>query len=39
VALKKRRPQIFIRTFDGVDLNDPVEAAEGRRVFALHPLR
>ncbi len=29
----------FIRTFDGVDLNDPVEAAEGRRVFKLHPLR
>lgn len=25
----------FIRTFDGVDLNDPVEAAEGRRVFEL----
>jgi deazaflavin-dependent oxidoreductase (nitroreductase family) len=29
----------FIRIFDGVDLNDPVEAAEGRRVFRLHPLR
>jgi deazaflavin-dependent oxidoreductase (nitroreductase family) len=25
----------FIRTFDGVDLNDPVKAAEGRRVFEL----
>jgi deazaflavin-dependent oxidoreductase (nitroreductase family) len=25
----------FIRTFDGVDLNHPVEAAEGRRVFEL----
>jgi deazaflavin-dependent oxidoreductase (nitroreductase family) len=29
----------FIRTFDGVDLNDPVEAAEGRRVFELQLLR
>src|SRR5215212_11719606 len=29
----------FIRTFDQVDLDDPVEAAEGRRVFELHPLR
>jgi deazaflavin-dependent oxidoreductase (nitroreductase family) len=27
----------FIRTVDGVDLNDPVEAAEGRPVFELHP--
>jgi deazaflavin-dependent oxidoreductase (nitroreductase family) len=27
----------FIRIVDGVDLNDPVEAAEGRRVFELHP--
>jgi deazaflavin-dependent oxidoreductase (nitroreductase family) len=26
----------FIRTFDGVDLNHPLEAAEGRRVFELH---
>lgn len=26
----------FIRTVDGVDLNDPVAAAEGRRVFELH---
>lgn len=26
----------FIRIVDGVDLNDPVEAAEGRRVFELH---
>jgi deazaflavin-dependent oxidoreductase (nitroreductase family) len=26
----------FIRTVDGVDLNDPVEAAEGRPVFELH---
>jgi deazaflavin-dependent oxidoreductase (nitroreductase family) len=29
----------FIRTVDQVDLDDPVEAAEGRRVFELHPLR
>jgi deazaflavin-dependent oxidoreductase (nitroreductase family) len=28
----------FIRIVDGVDLTDPVEAAEGRRVFELHPL-
>ena len=28
----------FIRTIDGVDLNDPVAAAEGRRVFELHAL-
>jgi deazaflavin-dependent oxidoreductase (nitroreductase family) len=27
----------FIRIVDGVDLNDPVAAAEGRRVFELHP--
>jgi deazaflavin-dependent oxidoreductase (nitroreductase family) len=26
----------FIRVVDGVDLDDPVEAAEGRRVFELH---
>jgi deazaflavin-dependent oxidoreductase (nitroreductase family) len=29
----------FIRTADGVDLNRPVDAAEGRRVFELHPVR
>ena len=29
----------FIRTVDGVDIDRPVEAAEGRRVFELHPLR
>jgi deazaflavin-dependent oxidoreductase (nitroreductase family) len=29
----------FIRTVDGVDLKRPVEAAEGRRVFELSPLR
>jgi deazaflavin-dependent oxidoreductase (nitroreductase family) len=28
----------FIRIADGVDLNRPVEAAQGRRVFELHPL-
>jgi deazaflavin-dependent oxidoreductase (nitroreductase family) len=27
----------FIRTFDGVDVNDPSAAAEGRAVFELHP--
>ena len=26
----------FVRIVDGVDLNDPVAAAEGRRVFELH---
>lgn len=29
----------FIRVADGVDLRRPVEAAEGRRVFELHPPR
>jgi len=29
----------FARIVDGVDLNDPVAAAEGRRVFELHPVR
>src|SRR5829696_5037668 len=29
----------FIRTVDGVDLDRPSEAAEGRRVFELYPLR
>lgn len=28
----------FVRIVDGVDLNDPVAAADGRRVFELHPL-
>jgi deazaflavin-dependent oxidoreductase (nitroreductase family) len=28
----------FIRIVDGVDLNDPIEAAEGRPVFELHPV-
>jgi deazaflavin-dependent oxidoreductase (nitroreductase family) len=29
----------FIRLVDGVDLRDPMAAAEGRRVFELHPIR
>ena len=29
----------FIRIVDGVDLDDPVEAAEGRLVFELHAVR
>jgi deazaflavin-dependent oxidoreductase (nitroreductase family) len=29
----------FFRLVDGVDLSDPVAAAEGRRVFELHPVR
>jgi deazaflavin-dependent oxidoreductase (nitroreductase family) len=29
----------FIRIVDGVDLDDPLEAAAGRPVFELHPLR
>jgi deazaflavin-dependent oxidoreductase (nitroreductase family) len=29
----------FIRIVDGVDLDDPLEAAEGRPVFELHPIR
>jgi deazaflavin-dependent oxidoreductase (nitroreductase family) len=28
----------FIRIVDGVNLDHPVEAAEGRRVFELHPI-
>jgi deazaflavin-dependent oxidoreductase (nitroreductase family) len=28
----------FIRTFDGVDVGDPVKAAEGRAVFELKPV-
>ena len=28
----------FIRTIDGVDLDDPVEASDGRPVFELHPI-
>jgi deazaflavin-dependent oxidoreductase (nitroreductase family) len=29
----------FIRTVDGVDVDDPLEAADGRVVFELHPVR
>jgi len=29
----------FIRTVDGVDITDPVKAADGRCVFELHPAR
>jgi deazaflavin-dependent oxidoreductase (nitroreductase family) len=28
----------FVRIVDGVDLDHPVQAAEGRRVFELHPI-
>jgi deazaflavin-dependent oxidoreductase (nitroreductase family) len=28
----------FVRVVDGVDLDDPVAAAKGRRVFELHPI-
>ena len=31
-------PFWFVRTVDGVDLDRPMEVAEGRRVFELHPL-
>ncbi len=39
-ALARRLPfgVLFVRIVDGVDLADPVEAAEGRVVFELHPL-
>ena len=39
-ALARRIPGgvLFIRIVDGVDLNDPVAAADGRRVFELHPI-
>src|SRR5215469_1466363 len=30
---------LFIRIIDGVDINDPVEAAKGRCVFELQPVR
>jgi deazaflavin-dependent oxidoreductase (nitroreductase family) len=30
---------LFLRMIDGVDINDPVEAAKGRRVFELRPVR
>jgi deazaflavin-dependent oxidoreductase (nitroreductase family) len=31
--------RLFIQAVDGVDLDDPVEASEGRPVFELHPAR
>ena len=36
LARSTRGGSWFIRTIDGVDLDDPVEAAEGRPVFELH---
>jgi deazaflavin-dependent oxidoreductase (nitroreductase family) len=39
VARDMRFGTWFIRTVDGVDLDRPLEAAEGRAVFELHPLR
>jgi deazaflavin-dependent oxidoreductase (nitroreductase family) len=38
VARDMRFGMWFIRTVDGVDLDRPLEAAEGRAVFELHPL-
>ena len=37
VAGKMPFGMAFVRIVDGVDLEDPVAAAEGRRVFELHP--
>jgi len=37
LARRMRLGVWFIRTVDRVDLDDPVEAAEGRAVFELHP--
>jgi deazaflavin-dependent oxidoreductase (nitroreductase family) len=39
VARDMRFGTWFIRTVDGVDLDRPREAAEGRAVFELHPFR
>lgn len=39
VARDMRFGMWFIRTVDGVDLDRPLEAAEGRRVFELHARR
>ena len=39
VARDMRFGMWFIRTVDGVDLDRPIEAAEGRAVFELHPRR
>jgi deazaflavin-dependent oxidoreductase (nitroreductase family) len=38
IARRMRGGMTFIRTIDGVDLTDPVTAAEGRVVFELHPV-
>jgi deazaflavin-dependent oxidoreductase (nitroreductase family) len=38
IARRMRGGMTFIRTIDGVDLSDPVTAAEGRVVFELHPV-
>lgn len=37
-ARRYRFGQLFVRIVDGVDLEDPVEAAQGRVVFELHPV-
>jgi deazaflavin-dependent oxidoreductase (nitroreductase family) len=39
VARDMRFGMWFIRTVDGVDLDRPLEAADGRAVFGLHPVR
>ena len=39
LARRMRLGVWFIRTVDGVDLDDPVDAAEGRAVFELHPVQ
>jgi deazaflavin-dependent oxidoreductase (nitroreductase family) len=39
LARRMRLGVWFIRTVDGVDLDDPVAAAEGRAVFELHPVQ
>jgi hypothetical protein len=39
LARRMRLGVWFARTVDGVDLDEPVEAAEGRAVFELHPVR
>jgi len=36
VARARRLGVWFVRTFDRVDLDDPIEAAQGRAVFELH---
>ena len=39
LARRMRLGVWFARTVDGVDLDDPVEAAEGRAVFELHQVQ